>query len=80
MAREYRDLNARLAELEKTAMAAEQGFREGNLDADSYVGLQSNYLEERVAALRLSASLDKAQAALDTLLGLPPCSLREARP
>ncbi|MGH9586463.1 MAG: TolC family protein, partial [Acidobacteriaceae bacterium] len=71
MAVQLRDLEAQLSKLEKTATAAEQSFRQGNLDAGLYVSLQSSLLAKQAEAIRLRASLDNAQSALRTLLGLP---------
>ena len=72
MAREYHDLERRLPALEEMATAATQNFRDGNLDADSYLSIETNYLNEKSAAVHLSASLAQAKVALETLLGLPP--------
>lgn len=70
MAAQLRGLDAQLSTLKKTAAAAEQSFRQGNLDAGLYVGLQSGLLAKQMEAIRLRASLDNAQSALNTLLGL----------
>lgn len=71
MARQLRDLDARLPALEKTAAAAERSFRQGNLDAGAYASLKANFLTEQANAIRLRASLEQARSALATLLGLP---------
>ncbi len=71
MAHQLQDLDARLSALKKIAATAERNFRKGNLDAVTYVSLKSNFLAQQVQAIRLHASLDRAQAALLTLLGLP---------
>lgn len=71
MAGQLRDLDAQLPILEKTATAAERGFRQNNLDAGLYVSLQSSLLAKQTEAIRLRATLDNAQSALNTLLGLP---------
>lgn len=71
MAAQLRDLDTQLSTLKKTAAAAEQSFRKGNLDAGLYVSLQSSLLAKQTEAVRLHASLDNAQSALNTLLGLP---------
>ena len=68
---QLRDLDARLPFLEKTAAATEQSFRQGNLDAGLYVSTESSLLAKQAEAIRLRASLDNAQSALRTLLGLP---------
>ncbi len=71
MSRQLRDLDARLSAQEKIAVAAEQNFRQGNLDATTYVSLQSNYLAGRTKVIQLRATLENAQSALEMLLGLP---------
>lgn len=68
---QLRDLDARLATLEKTASAATQSFQQGNLSAGAYVSMESSLLGRRAEAIRLRASLESAQSALHTLLGLP---------
>ena len=68
---QLRDLDARLPILEKTAAAAEQSFRQRNLDAGLYLSVESSLLAKQAEAIRLRASLDNAQSALRTLLGLP---------
>jgi outer membrane protein, heavy metal efflux system len=71
MAGQLRDLDTQLPVLERTATAAEQSFRQGDLDASAYVNLKSSLLTEQAEAIRLHASLDQAKSALDILLGLP---------
>jgi len=68
---QLQDLDARLATLEKTASAATQSFQQGNLSAGVYVSMESNLPGRREEAIRLRASLESAQSALRTLLGLP---------
>ncbi|MGH7953047.1 MAG: TolC family protein [Limisphaerales bacterium] len=70
MAHQLQDLDARLPVSKKIATAAEQNFRQGNLDAAAYISLKSNFLVQQAQAIRLRASLDRAQSALDILLGL----------
>ena len=65
------DLDAQLPTLEKSAEAANQSVHQGNLDAGIYVTLQSNLLTKQAEAIRVRASLDRAQSALAILLGLP---------
>ncbi len=65
------DLDARLPVLQQAAEAADNSMRKGNLDAGIYATLQSNVLAKQAEAIRLSASLDRAQSALTILLGLP---------
>jgi outer membrane protein TolC len=71
LARELRDLDARLPTIEKTAAAAEKSYAQGNLSADVYVSVETSLAAQRLSEARLRASLDQAQAALATLLGLP---------
>ncbi|HET9100897.1 MAG TPA: TolC family protein [Acidobacteriaceae bacterium] len=71
MTKQLHQLNAQLPILEKTAAAAQQSFRQGNLDAGLYVSLRTSLLAKQIEAIRLCASLDNAQSALRTLLGLP---------
>jgi outer membrane protein TolC len=67
---QLKDLDVQLPLLEKTASAAEQSYRQGNLDGGLYVSLESNMLSKQAEAIRLRTSLDKAQSTLSTLLGL----------
>lgn len=71
MQRQLKDLHAALPVLQDTANAMEQSFREGNMDASLYVGAESSLLANQADAIRLRASLENAQSALRTLLGLP---------
>lgn len=71
MTAQLKGLDAQLPLLEKTAAAAERSYRQDNLNAGLYVSLQSNLLSKRLEAIRLRTSLDNAQSALTTLLGLP---------
>lgn len=71
MSRQLRNLESHLTPLRVSAAAAEQNFRQHDLSLDTLVSLKSNFLTEKAEAIRLRASLDKAQAALETLLGLP---------
>jgi outer membrane protein TolC len=71
LVQQLRDLDARLPALKKIAVAAEQSFREGNLDTATYISLKSNFLTEQTIAIRLRSSIEQAESALATLLGLP---------
>jgi outer membrane protein TolC len=71
MQAQLKDLDAQLPLLEKTAAAAEQSFRQRDLNATLYVSLESNLLAKQAEAIRLRASLESARSALRTLLGLP---------
>ena len=65
------DLNSQLTVLENTVTVAARSFHQGNLDAGLYVSLKSTLLSKQLEEIRLRATLDKDQAALATLLGLP---------
>ena len=69
--RQLRELDARLPLLEQTAAGAEESYRENNLDASLYIAAVTTLLTNQADAIRLRASLDNAQSALDALLGLP---------
>lgn len=71
MQRQLRSLRARLPELEQTTQAARRSFEQGNMSAGTYINLRSSLLAKRVELIRLQASLQEAQAALETLLGMP---------
>ena len=65
------DLDEQLAVLEQTATVAGTSFHQNDLNAALYVTLQSSLLSKQLEEIRLRATLDKAQAALATILGLP---------
>lgn len=71
IAAQLKDLHAQLPLLRETATAAEQSFREDNLNAALYVNTRSTLLAKESEAIRLQASLENARSALSTLLGLP---------
>ena len=71
MAAQLQDLDAQLPVLAKTAAAAERSYRQNNLNAGLYVSVQSDLLSKQAEAIHLRTSLDNAQSALRTLLGLP---------
>ncbi len=71
MAHQLQDMDARLPATKKIAAAAEQNFRQGNLSGLSYVSLRFNFLAQQAQDIRLRAALNRAHAALLTLLGLP---------
>lgn len=66
-----KELDAQLPALKSTAAAAEQGFRQNNLDTGLYISAQSNYLIRQTEEIRLHAALDNARSTLSTVLGLP---------
>lgn len=70
MAAQLRDLNAQLPVLQQTATAAEQSFRQNNLNAALYLNTRSAFLTKETEAIRLRESLENARSALSTLLGL----------
>jgi outer membrane protein, heavy metal efflux system len=72
MARQLENLVPSLPSLQRAAMAAERSYRQGNLALDRYVTQESSFLTQQAAAVRLKTSLQLAQSALLTLLGLPP--------
>lgn len=65
------DLDAQLAILKNTATAAGTNFHHNDLDAALYISLQSTLLSKQLEEIRLRADLDRAQAVLATILGLP---------
>lgn len=71
MQAQLQDLDAQLPLLKKTAAATEQGFRQCDLNESLYLSLESSLLAKQAEAIRLHASLESAQSALRTLLGLP---------
>jgi len=70
LSRQLHQLRARLPVLRRTAQAARRSFREGNLSAGTYISLRSRLLAERSQRVSLTASLQSAQAALETVLGM----------
>ncbi|HKR28169.1 MAG TPA: TolC family protein [Acidobacteriaceae bacterium] len=71
MAAQLQDLDRQLPVLQQAATAAEQSFRQNNLDAALYVNTRSALLTKQREAIRLRESLAIARSALSTLLGLP---------
>ena len=71
MAGQLSAMEARLPALEKAEAGAERILEEGNLTLETYVTLKSSFLSEQSNAIRLRASLEQAQSALQTVLGLP---------
>jgi cobalt-zinc-cadmium efflux system outer membrane protein len=81
LTRQHQQLGARLTELKQTATAATRAFNNGDLSAGTFINLRSSLLSKQVEAIRLEASLQQAQAALDILLGqllTPPDSTTTA--
>ena len=78
MARQVTDVDARLQALKDDGAAAEPEFQRGDLDAAAYVNLKTRLLLEQADAIRLRVALEKAQAALEILLGLPLDAQRSA--
>ena len=74
MSAQLKDLDAQLPELKNTADAAEQSLRQNNLNAGLYVSAQANFFAKQTEEIRLRASLENAQSALSTVLGLPMAS------
>lgn len=71
MSNQVRDAEALLPALEKSAMAADENFQQGNLNASTYFSIKVNFQTEETEAIRLRVSLEQARAALEILLGLP---------
>lgn len=65
------NLEARLALLRKAASAARRSFQQKDLSTGIYVNAESNLSNRRAEAIRLRASLERGEAALQTVLGLP---------
>jgi len=77
MRRQLTQLEMRLPVLRQTTEAARKAFQQGNMSAGTYISLRSSLLAKRAEAVRLQASLQTSQAALETLLGMtlnPPAS------
>ncbi len=75
--RQLTQLDARLPQLEATTDAAQRSFAQGNMSAGTYINLRLSLLSKKVEAIRLISTLQQAQAALETLLGMtlnPPNS------
>ncbi len=70
MGRQLHTLQGQLPVLERTTAAAQRSFQQGNMSAGTYISLRSNLLAKRAEAVQLQASLQQAQAALETLLGM----------
>ena len=68
---QLKDLDAQLPTYKNTAAAAEQNLHQNNLDVGTYVAAQSSLLDRQAEEIRLRASLEEAQSALSTLLGMP---------
>ena len=70
MSGQLKTLRGQLPVLEHTTSAARRSFQQGNMSAGTYISLRSNLLAKRAEAVKLQASLQEAQAALETLLGM----------
>jgi outer membrane protein TolC len=71
LAAQLGELKRQIPELEKRADAAKASLDESNLDAASYLAMESGYLAKREEAVRLRASLESSRTVLYILLGLP---------
>lgn len=71
MQRQLGMLDARRSQLEQAAAAARDSLRRGELSLADYVRVDSNVLAVRTQTIRLQASIERARAALATLLALP---------
>lgn len=70
MTRQLKTLHGQLPILERTTAAARRSFQHGDMSAGTYVTLRSSLLAKRAEAVKLRASLQQTQAALETLLGM----------
>lgn len=70
LSRQLHSVEAMLPALERDANAAEMSFQKGDTDMSGYLGIQLNCQTEQAEAIRLRASLEQAQSALQILLGL----------
>ena len=71
MERQLREVEHRLPDLKQTVRAADRSFEQGYLEASTYIGLKQALETQETEAIRLRASLSKAQGALQVVLGLP---------
>jgi outer membrane protein TolC len=62
-------LRTRLPDLESVTDRARRAFDAGNLDAATYVALESSLLAKHSEAIRLEQALQEARIGLETLLG-----------
>jgi outer membrane protein TolC len=71
MSRQLKNARTLVPTLEQRATAADQEFKQGNLDVATYTAMKLNLATEQEEAIRLQVSLEQAQAALHILPGLP---------
>jgi outer membrane protein TolC len=69
--RQLSEVQSRLPELEEMTDRARQAFDAGNLDALTYLNLETNLLSRHAEQIRLEGSLMETRIALETLLGQP---------
>lgn len=69
MSAQLQDVEAHLLTLENNLGSTEKDFQQGSMDAASYITVKSNLDSEKAQAIRLRATLKRAQAALQILLG-----------
>lgn len=72
MHRQYRHLRLEFAGYVQASAAAKKSLAGGILSLRAYTRLEDNALAIRAQLIRLHAALQMAQAALTTILGLPP--------
>ncbi len=69
--RQLQDIQARLPGLERKVLATEQNFQQGTVEAAAYSNLKLSFQTEQMNAIRLRLELEKAEGALQLVLGLP---------
>lgn len=77
---QYAGKQAQLAELQRTALIADQAFRSGDLDERSYIDLVTARNAKQQETLAMEQSLLQQQVAIATLIGagMPPLSFDHA--
>ncbi|MBU6410076.1 MAG: TolC family protein [Verrucomicrobia bacterium] len=71
MAARLHDLEIHASDTKTGISAADRDYRAGNLSASEYLALVSDWQAEQMQEIQLRASLEQAEAAVRTILGLP---------
>lgn len=71
LAAQLRNLNAQLPMLKRRANAARGDLQQDDLDAATYIAMETGYLARRKEAIHVRAALESSRAKLRILLGLP---------
>ena len=71
LARQLRQVEDRVPELEHVTDQAGQALKAGDIDAGTYITLRAQLLHTRAEAIQLRSSLQQARVALQTVLALP---------